>query len=62
MTLQPGEDREFTNQFTEYLKKNMPTEEQQKIADSRQMKKKKRIKKSKNSLDYFMGYENSITE
>lgn len=30
MTLQPGEDREFTNQFTEYLKKNMPTEEQQK--------------------------------
>ena len=61
MTLQPGEDREFTNQFTEYLKKNMPTEEQQKIADSNK-KKKKRIKKSKNSLDYFMGYENSITE
>jgi len=60
MTLQPGEDKEFTNQFTEYLKKNMPIEEQQKIADSN--KKKKRIRKSKNSLDYFMSYENSITE
>jgi DNA-directed RNA polymerase specialized sigma24 family protein len=24
MTLQPGEDREFKNQFTEFLKKNTP--------------------------------------
>ena len=61
MTLQPGEDKEFKNQFTEFLKKNMPIEEQQKVADSIK-KKKKRVRKSKNSLDYFMGYENSITE
>ena len=61
MTLQPGEDKEFTNQFTEFLKKNMPIEEQQKVADSIK-KKKKRVRKSKNSLDYFMSYENSITE
>jgi hypothetical protein len=61
MTLQPGEDKEFKNQFTEFLKKNMPVEEQQKIADSIK-KKKKRVRKSKNSLDYFMSYENSITE
>ena len=27
MTLQPGEDRDFKNQFTEFLKKNMPQEE-----------------------------------
>ena len=27
MALQPGEDREFRNQFTEFLKKNMPVEE-----------------------------------
>jgi len=25
--LQPGEDREFKNQFTEFLQKNMPMEE-----------------------------------
>ena len=24
LALQPGEDREFKNQFTEFLKKNMP--------------------------------------
>jgi len=27
MTLQPGEDREFKNQFTEFLQKNLPQEE-----------------------------------
>ena len=27
LALQPGEDREFKNQFTEFLKKNMPVEE-----------------------------------
>ena len=27
LALQPGEDREFRNQFTEFLKKNMPVEE-----------------------------------
>ena len=62
MTLQPGEDKEFTNQFTEYLKKNMPVEEQQKIADSNKKKKTKRKKVSKVNLDYFMGYENCVTE
>ena len=39
MTLQPGEDREFKNQFTEFLKKNMVVEEP--------VKKKKTVKKSK---------------
>ena len=62
MTLQPGEDKEFKNQFTEFLKKNMPVEEQQKIADEIAKKKKKRKKKTKSSLDYFMSYEDSTTE
>ena len=62
MTLQPGEDKEFKNQFTEFLKKNMPVEEQQKIADDLAKKKNKRKKKTKSSLNYFMSYENSTTE
>ena len=62
MTLQPGEDREFKNQFTEFLKKNMSVDEQQKIADDLAKKKKKRKKKTKSSLDYFMGYEDSTTK
>jgi DNA-directed RNA polymerase specialized sigma subunit len=62
MTLQPGEDREFKNQFTEFLKKNMSVDEQQKIADDLAKKKKKRKKKKKSSLDYFMSYEDSTTE
>jgi hypothetical protein len=65
MTLQPGEDREFTNQFTEYLKKNMPTDSQELIAkeiEKKKLKKIKKRKKSKSTLDYFMSYENSITE
>ena len=62
MTLQPGEDKEFKNQFTEFLKKNMPVEEQQKIADDLAKKRKKRKKKTKSSLDYFMSYEDSTTE
>ena len=65
MTLQPGEDREFTNQFTEYLKKNMHTDSQELIAKEIEKKKLKKIKKrtkSKSTLDYFMSYENSITE
>jgi DNA-directed RNA polymerase specialized sigma subunit len=53
MTLQPGEDKEFKNQFTEYLKKNMPVEEQQKIADSNK-KKKRKPKKSTSTLSYFL--------
>ena len=62
MALQPGEDREFKNQFTEFLKKNMSVDEQQKIADDLAKKKKKRKKKKKSSLDYFMSYEDSTTE
>jgi len=62
MTLQPGEDREFKNQFTEFLKKNMSVDEQQKIADDLAKKKKKRKKKKKSSLDYFMSYADSTAE
>ena len=39
LALQPGEDREFKNQFTEFLKKNMPVDEP--------VKKKKATKKKK---------------
>ena len=39
LALQPGEDREFKNQFTEFLKKNMPVDEP--------VKKKKTAKKKK---------------
>jgi DNA-directed RNA polymerase specialized sigma subunit len=38
MALQPGEDREFRNQFTEFLKKNMPVDE----PESKPAKKKKK--------------------
>ena len=54
MALQPGDDREFKNQFTEFLKKNMPVEEQQKIADINAKKKKKRKKKTTSTLKYFL--------
>ena len=45
MTLQPGEDREFKNQFTEFLQKNLPQEEPVKKTTTK--KKKKVIKKNK---------------
>jgi hypothetical protein len=60
MTLQPGEDKEFTNQFTEFLKKNMPIEEAPKVESitaHREMKKEKEKKKKKvrkGKLDYFI--------
>tara|TARA_Y100001958_G_C21033606_1_gene405705 strand:+ start:254 stop:766 length:513 start_codon:yes stop_codon:yes gene_type:complete len=38
LALQPGEDRDFKNQFTEFLKKNMPVDEQ----ESKPVKKKKK--------------------
>ena len=41
MALQPGEDRDFKNQFTEFLKKNMPTEEPVKKKTVAKKKKKK---------------------
>jgi len=40
MTLQPGEDREFKNQFTEFLRKNTPPVEIVK-------KKKKAVKRKR---------------
>ena len=42
MTLQPGEDREFKNQFTEFLKKNVPVEEPVKKKVVKKKKKKKK--------------------
>ena len=39
MALQPGEDREFKNQFTEFLKKNMPVEEPTKKKTTKKKKK-----------------------
>ena len=42
MTLQPGEDRDFKNQFTEFLQKNLPNEEE---AKKKPVKKKKSKKK-----------------
>jgi len=60
MALQPGEDREFHNQFTEFLKKNLPIEEVPKIESlvhHREMKKEKERKKKrtrKGKLDYFI--------
>ena len=62
-SLQPGEDREFHNQFTEFLKKNLPIEEAPKVgslAHHREMKKEKAKSKtkkkrtSKGKLDYFL--------
>ena len=41
MTIQPGEDRDFKNQFTEFLKKNMPQEEPAKKEKKLPAKKKK---------------------
>ena len=47
MTLQPGEDRDFKNQFTEFLKKNTVVEEPV-------SKKPKKRKQRKGKLDYFI--------
>ena len=43
MTLHPGEDREFKNQFSEYLRQNLPKEE----APVEDKKPKKAVKKKK---------------
>ena len=45
MTLQPGEDRDFKNQFTEFLRKNIPAEEP--VKKTTPKKKKKLVKKKK---------------
>jgi len=54
LTLQPGEDREFKNQFTEFLQKNT-------VIDEPAKKEKKTKKKSKSTLEYFIN-EDSATE
>ena len=61
MALMPGEDREFHNQFTEFLKKNLPVEEPkiESLTTYREIKKEKeKLKKKKTrkgKLDYFIG-------
>ena len=40
MTLQPGEDREFKNQFSEFLRQNLPKEEDSNLAPKKKKKKK----------------------
>jgi len=62
LTLQPGEDKEFSNQFTEFLRKNIPIEETPKIErlstykEIKEEKKKQKRKKNKvkSSLEYFL--------
>ena len=55
LALQPGEDRDFKNQFTEFLQKNTVIDEPEK------KKKKTTKKKSKSTLEYFIN-EDSATE
>jgi len=61
LALQPGEDKEFHNQFTEFLKRNLPIEETPKIetlSNYKEIKKQKQLKKKKKqkgNLDYFIG-------
>ena len=62
LTLQPGEDKEFSNQFTDFLRKNIPIEETPKIErlstykEIKEEKKKQKRKKNKvkSSLEYFL--------
>jgi len=48
MTLQPGEDREFRNQFSEFLRQNTVVEEKPKE------KKPRKKRTSKSNLNYFI--------
>ena len=57
MTLMPGDEGEYTNQFTEFLKKNTVVEETKK-----KPKKVKKKKTKKGALDYIINYENSVTQ
>ena len=61
LTLMPGDDREFKNQFTEFLKKNLPMVESEsdkkksKVVSIKTAKvKKTRRRSSKASLDFFI--------
>jgi hypothetical protein len=58
ITLQPGDDREFKNQFKEFLQKNMRIEEPIKKNKPKVIK-RKREHQLVNSL---FNYENSITK
>ena len=55
IVLQPGEDREFKNQFTEFLKKNMPVDEPVK---KKTTKKKKEVMKIALLNDTHFGCRN----
>ena len=41
MTLQPGEDRDFKNQFSEFLRQNLPKEEDPALSPKKKKTKKK---------------------
>ena len=56
MTLQPGDDRDFKNQFTEFLQKNTVIDE-----PAKKKKEKTTKTKSKSTLEYFIN-EDSVTE
>jgi|TARA_B110000259_G_scaffold226_1_gene259 hypothetical protein len=55
MTLQPGEDRDFKNQFTEFLQKNLPNQEttSEPIEVKPKGAKLKRTRKAKINLENF---------
>ena len=53
MTLQPGDDREFKNQFTEFLQKNLPMEDETK-EKKKPKPTKKRVRKAKANLEDFI--------
>ena len=55
LSLHPVEDREFKNQFTEFLQKNTVIDEPAK------KKKKEKKKKTKSTLEYFIN-EDSVTK
>jgi hypothetical protein len=55
MTLQPGDDRDFKNQFTEFLQKNLPMEEPTLSKNKSKPKPtKKRVRKAKANLEDFI--------
>ena len=55
MALQPGEDRDFKNQFTEFLQKNLPMEEPTLSKNKTKPKPtKKRVRKAKANLEDFI--------
>ena len=51
LTLQPGEDREFRNQFSEFLRQNTTIDDTV-ISKEKKERKKKTVRKS--TLEYFL--------